>query len=262
MPTIADLAAYLEQLAPVGLAESWDNVGLLLGDRSREVARLMTCLTITADSAAEAVADNVGLIVTHHPLPFRPLNRITADTPEGRLLLGLLEAGVAVYSAHTAFDSAAQGINQRLAEGLGLRDVAPLRQSPLDAELGTGRIGSLGRGETLGDLVAAAKKFLAIDQAQVVGALDAPVERVAVGCGSAGELLAAAEQAGCQAFVTGEARFHTALEAQARGLGLLLVGHYASERFGVEALAGQLAAQFPELKVWASQREHDPLTWT
>lgn len=262
MPTIAAIAAHLEKLAPLGLAEGWDNVGLLLGDRAREVARLMTCLTITADSAAEAVAKQVELIVTHHPLPFRPVNRITADTPDGRLLLELLGAGVAVYSAHTAFDSAAQGINQRLAEGLGLEQIAPITPSSLEPELGTGRVGALARGSTLGDLVAAAKTFLALEQVQVVGHLDAPVQRVAVGCGSAGELLAAAEPAGCQAFVTGEARFHTALEAQARGLGLVLVGHYASERFGVEALAEQLAVQFPELKVCASQREQDPLRWS
>ncbi|MFO0899654.1 MAG: Nif3-like dinuclear metal center hexameric protein [Pirellulales bacterium] len=261
MPTIDDVAAHLEQLAPTGLAETWDNVGLLVGDRSRTVQRVMTCLTITGDSAAEAIAERAELIVTHHPLPFRPTNRLTADAPDGRLLLALIEAGVGVYSAHTAFDSSAAGINQRLAEGLGLRGIAPLTPSPAIPTLGTGRVGRLSSGGTLGSLAAAAKRFLSLEQVQVVGRLDAPIERVAVGCGSAGELLAAAEQAGCQAFVTGEARFHTALEAEARGLGLLLVSHYASERFGLEALAAQLGQAFPQLTVWASRRERDPLAW-
>lgn len=260
MPTIAEIAAALEALAPPALAESWDNVGLLVGDRSRTVQCVMTCLTITGDSAAEAIEERAELIVTHHPLPFRPTNRLTADTPEGRLLLALIEAGVGVYSAHTAFDSAAAGINQRLAEGLGLRDIAPLTPSPASPALGTGRMGRL-PGGTLGALADAVKKFLALEQVQVVGRRDAQVERVAVGCGSAGELLGPAALAGCQAFVTGEARFHTALEAEARGLGLLLVGHYASERFGLEALAAQLGQEFPQLTVWASRRERDPLAW-
>jgi len=261
MPTIAAVADFLETLAPLELAEGWDNVGLLLGDRRRPARRVMTCLTITGDSAAEAVAEKADLIVTHHPLPFRPINRITSDTPDGRLLLSLLETGVAVYSAHTAFDSAAAGINQRLAEGLGLQSITPLTPSPLSAEMGTGRVGRLPKGGTLSSLVTATKSFLGLEQVQLVGNLTAPIERVAIGCGSAGELLASAEQAGAQAFVTGEARFHTALEAQARGLALVLVGHYASEQFGLEALAEQLAAQFSDVTVWASRKEQDPLAW-
>jgi dinuclear metal center YbgI/SA1388 family protein len=258
---IAAVADFLESLAPLELAEGWDNVGLLLGDRRRPARRVMTCLTITGDSAAEAVAEKADLIVTHHPLPFRPTNRITSDAPDGRLLLTLLEAGVAVYSAHTAFDSAATGINQRLAEGLGLQSIAPLTPSPRSAEIGTGRVGRLPSGETLQSLVTAAKGFLGLEQVQVVGSLAAPIDRVAIGCGSAGELLGAAEQAGCQAFVTGEARFHTALESQARGLALVLVGHYASERFGLEVLAEQIATQYSDVTVWASRKEQDPLAW-
>src|SRR5436190_2060219 len=142
MTAVNDIADFLESFAPSALAESWDNVGLLIGDRVRPVERVMTCLTITPESAAEAVAELANLIVTHHPLPFRPQNRLTTDTPDGRLLLQLIEAGIAVYSPHTAFDSAAAGINQRLATGLGLLDIdvlVPAAQPPL----GAGRYGKL-----------------------------------------------------------------------------------------------------------------------
>ncbi|HEY1784747.1 MAG TPA: Nif3-like dinuclear metal center hexameric protein, partial [Pirellulales bacterium] len=87
------------------------------------------------------------------------------------------------------------------------------------------------------------------------------VENVAVACGSAGEFLEPAHAAGCQLLVTGEVRFHTCLEAEALGVALLVVGHFASERFAVEALADVLAKQFPAVSVWASQRESDPLRW-
>ncbi len=132
MPTVAAIAAFLEQLAPFQLAEEWDNVGFLVGHRAESVEKLMTCLTVTPASAAEAVEAGVELIVSHHPMPFTPLKRLTTDTTVGRLLLDLIAARIAVYSPHTAFDSAAQGMNQRLAAGLGLRGIAPL--VPLSAE--------------------------------------------------------------------------------------------------------------------------------
>src|SRR5262249_32005837 len=110
------------------LAEPWDNVGLLLGDTTAEVRKIMTCLTVTTASAAEAVAENVNLIVSHHPILFKPTQKITAATAEGRMLLSLLNSGVAVYSPHTAFDNCRGGINDILCRRLGLSDVEPLRR--------------------------------------------------------------------------------------------------------------------------------------
>ena len=128
MPTVAAVIEFLERLAPPALAADWDNVGLLLGERTAEVRRIMTCLTVTPDSAAEAVAEGAGLIVTHHPILFRAVKRLTDATPEGRTLLALARAGVAVYSPHTAFDDAEDGINALLARRLGLIGVGPLRR--------------------------------------------------------------------------------------------------------------------------------------
>src|SRR5215204_4410218 len=112
MLTLAAVCEFLDVFAPPILAAEWDNVGLLVGDRSQRVERVLTCLTITPAVAGEAIRERADLIVTHHPLPFRPLKRLTADDPTGRLLLDLIRAGVAVHSPHTAFDSAAAGINQ------------------------------------------------------------------------------------------------------------------------------------------------------
>ena len=90
MPAVADVAAFLERFAPARLAAEWDNVGLLIGDRQADAARVMTCLTVTPESAGEALDERANLIVTHHPFPFRPTKRITSDTVEGRMLLDLL----------------------------------------------------------------------------------------------------------------------------------------------------------------------------
>ncbi len=260
MLSIADVSRFLNEFAPPALAETWDNVGLLVGRNDQPVERLMTCLTITPASAAEAVAGRADLIVSHHPLPFRPLSRLTSETSEGRLLLELIGAKIAVFSPHTAFDSAQDGINQRLAGGLQLDDIRPLVPGP-EAGQGSGRLGTLAPVITLEELAARVKQLLAIDNIQAVGLLDQPVRSVAVACGSAGEFLAPAAAAGCNCLVTGEVRFHSCLEAESLGMGLVLAGHFASERFAVEQLADVLGGQFPALQVWASKQEKDPLHW-
>lgn len=259
MTTIDTITAFLDRFAPPRLAEEWDNVGLLVGDRRREVRRVVTCLTITPESAAEAIERGAELIVSHHPLPFTAVKRITTDTTVGRMLLDLIAARTAIYSPHTAFDSAAEGINQRLAEGLGLRGITPF--VPHSEGQGSGRCGWLEEPLQLSDLAQRAKQFLKVEGLQMVGDAGQLVRTVAVVCGAAGEFLEAACAAGCDAMLTGETRFHTCLEAEALGVGLLLAGHFASERFGVEFLAGVLARQFPEIEVWASQRERDPICW-
>jgi dinuclear metal center YbgI/SA1388 family protein len=259
MTTIEAVGSFLERLAPPRLAESWDNVGLLVGDPRGAVRRAMTCLTITPATAAEAIREQADLIVAHHPLPFAAVKRLTPETTAGRLLLDLTAARVAVYSPHTAFDSAAQGINQRLAEGLRLRGIVPL--VPHEEGQGTGRVGWLDEPVALGDLAPRLARFLGLKQLQIVGREEQPVRTVAVACGAAGELLDAARQAACDALVIGETRYHTCLEAEAAGIGLLLPGHYASERFAVESLAGLLSAEFPDVAVWTSRCEYDPLRW-
>ncbi len=259
MPQVRTIADFLERFAPSRLAEDWDNVGLLVGDEGREVSRLMTCLTITPSTAAEAIARGAALVVAHHPLPFRALKRLTIDTTIGRLLLDLIEAKIAVYSPHTAFDSAADGINQRLARGLGLRGVLPLvfdRQG-----LGSGRVGWLEEPLDLAAMADRVKQFLSVERLQIVGAPDHSVRTVAVACGAAGEFLEAARGVHCDAMLIGETRYHTCLDAEAAGIGLILPGHYASERFAVESLADLLAEEFPSLEAWASRNERDPLVW-
>ncbi len=228
MPTIQNLCGYLSNLAPLDLAEDWDNVGLLVGDADGEVQRVMTCLTITPASVNEAIDERADLIVAHHPLPFRPLKTITSDTPVGRMLLQLIHHQVAVYSAHTAFDSARNGINDQLAKGLELIDVQPLcRLSEHDGDAGAGRLGRFRTMAHLDQVAGLLKTFLRLQHVRVVGPAAMPVKRVAIACGSAGQFLSPARTAQCDLLVTGETGFHTCLEAEATEMGLLLLGHFA-----------------------------------
>src|SRR5438105_1688964 len=128
MVTVATVMDFLERFAPAQLAAEWDNVGLLLGDRGAAVERIMTCLTVTPESATEAIEMGAQLIVSHHPILFRAVKRLTTATPEGRMLLALARVGVAVYSPHTSFDNTRGGINESLARRLGLGEVTALRR--------------------------------------------------------------------------------------------------------------------------------------
>jgi dinuclear metal center YbgI/SA1388 family protein len=257
MSTIQQIASFLGEFAPSELAADWDNTGLLVGDSTQGVQRVMTCLTVTPTSAGEAIEAKADLIVTHHPLPFRAMKRLTAETTTGRMLLDLIGAGIGVYSPHTAFDSAPEGINQQLAEGLGAEGIQPLVAREEGG--GNGRWGRLASPTTLAGLAKRVKNFLSIDRVQIVGPPDQSIHSLAVACGAAGEYLEAARQAGCDGMLIGETRFHTCLEAEALGIGLVLPGHYASERFAVENLAVVLAQRFPDLTVWASRKERDPI---
>lgn len=135
MPLIRDITRLLETWFPLSLAAEWDNVGLLVGDPAASVSKVMTCLTVTPASAQEAIRESAQLIVSHHPVLFRPVKSLTAAGGEGRILLDLIRAGVAVFSPHTAFDNAPGGINDILARRLGLTGVRPLRPLTPDANV-------------------------------------------------------------------------------------------------------------------------------
>ena len=267
MPTIGEAVRCLEQFAPTALAEDWDNVGLLVGDPDWPALRVMTCLTITPATVAEAIERQAELIVTHHPLPFRPIRAITTETTSGRMLLELIAARIGVYSSHTAFDSAQAGINQHLAIGLGLQQIEPLVPSSIEGstDIGGGRMGLVGEQLTLSELTQRVKTFLDMGNGpggiQVVGSDESTVSRVAIACGSGGSFLETAIAKKCDCLVTGETNFHTCLEAEARGVGLILPGHFASEQFAMLSLADYLSEQLSGIEVWSSQKEQNPLRY-
>jgi dinuclear metal center YbgI/SA1388 family protein len=273
---VAEIVAFLQQFAPLELAEEWDNVGLLIGSSRRKATQVLTCLTLTPDVAAEAIERGVELIVTHHPVLFRPVQRLTDETTDGGMLLELIAARISVYCPHTAFDSAADGINRQLADALGLQEVQPLRPLAMadaasrststdgdgETSLGSGRFGTLSAPISLKQFNERVKAALGVRHLQYVGGDDRRVERVAVACGAAAEFLKDAARHGCDVLLTGEARFHACLEAQARDVAMVLPGHYATERPAVVRLASVLGERFAELKCAASAAEHDPVRWS
>jgi len=254
---VGDIAAVMEQIAPLSLSESWDNTGLLLGDLAAPVERLMTCLTLAGDSVSEAIERSANLVISHHPLPFKPINKITTSSQTGSLVWQLASHGISVYSPHTAWDSAADGINAQLARKLSLEEIEPLIPS-VQSELGAGRYGRLHKPATLEKIVAKLTQAVPHCRPRAV-TIDREINKIAFGCGSGGSFVSAAAAKQCDLLITGEATFHTCLEAQSLSIGLLMIGHFASEKFAMDQLASRLAVAFPQLTVWGSQRESDPV---
>ncbi|TWT74388.1 Nif3-like dinuclear metal center hexameric protein [Allorhodopirellula solitaria] len=266
----------MAEQAPLRLAEDWDNVGLLLGDRSAPASRVMTCLTVTPDVVDEAEAEDVDLLIAHHPLPFQPLRKITTDAAAGKLVWRLCRNATALYSAHTAYDSAPGGINDQWCESLALSRLGvlipageKLPASQLSAEDGAGRYGEISAARPAHEILTAAAVFSGATRTRMVGDCDRAVQRIGIACGSGGSFVGAAHRLGCDMLLTGEATFHTCLEAENTGLTLGMLGHYASERFAMESLAQRLqtlpslvkihakSAQSDDFRVWASRRERD-----
>ncbi len=258
---LVDIVSQLESIAPLSLAESWDNVGLLAGDSHSNIQRVMTCLTISPETVAEAIEGRAQLVVTHHPLPFKPLQRIVTSNAAGQSLWSLIRAGIAIYSPHTAWDNAAQGINARLAELLKLVDVQPIRETSKseaeDRKLGVGRVGNLSPSRSISEIVASLRTTMTSIRATSNHDAQHRVDRVAIVCGSGGSFIDAARQVNANLLLTGEATYHQCLEARSLGLAMLMIGHFESERFAMDVLADSLAVEFPTLEIWASRHECD-----
>ncbi|MFM7107107.1 MAG: Nif3-like dinuclear metal center hexameric protein [Planctomycetaceae bacterium] len=261
MPTLATVTSALEGIAPLRLAAAWDSVGLLVQPRRDTIERVLTCLTLTPAVAAEAVRERIDLVVAHHPLPFRPVARLTADTGAGAALLALVGAGAGVWSSHTAWDSAAGGINDQIAALLGLVNVTPIEPDAETLLAGFGRMGRAAAGDPVDGIARRAADRLAAPHVQIVGDPGRPAGRVGIVCGSGGDAIEAVRRSGCDTLLTGEIKLHQATEALAAGLAVIAVGHHASEHFAMAVLGDRLAAAVPGLSCRASRDETDPIGW-
>lgn len=241
---INEVVAYLDATFHPELQEDYDNAGFLLGDGNSLYKGTLVALDLTPAVIDEAVGQGLNLIVTHHPAIFGGLKRITPSTTTGRLVLRLVECGVAVYAAHTNLDNLKMGVNGILAANLGLEDCHILRRQGNDPDVGAGLVGTLPSPMPTAQFLASVKTTLHLDMMRVgVGALDIrpTVQRVAI-CGGAGAfLIDDAIATGADAYLTGDLKYHD-FQKPERQLVLADIGHYESEQFSRGLLAGAVDA--------------------
>ena len=257
MATVADILSFVETLAPRSMKMDWDNVGLNVGRRDKEVKKILVALDPFAHVCQEAKDIGADLLVTHHVLIFRP-GFVTDATAQGRNTLFLIENGIGHINAHTNLDLAPGGVNDVLAATLGLENtnvINPMGVDERGIEWGLLRCGNV-QEQSLADFLSVVKAKLGCRGLRYVDA-GKPVRKVAVGGGSCCDEMQEAVDAGCDTLVTGDAKYNDFWDAYDLGLNLIDAGHFYTENPVVAYLAEKIAAAFPEIEVKISKTHRD-----
>ena len=255
MTRVCDIESSLYDWAPRDLAMSWDNVGLLVGDGDAEVHKVLVALDVTEAVAAEAVAVGADLIVAHHPLMncvWHKVQHVTTCDAQGRTITTLLKNGVSAICMHTNLDAAEGGVNDVLAEKLGLHDTKPLTDEKI------GRFGTLNCEKPLVEFLQDVIKYLGCSGLRYVDGGKA-VHRVAVGGGACGDYIGQAIALGCDTFVTSDLSYHEFLDT--KGLNLIDAGHFPTENVVCPAIKAYLEEHFPEIKTVISASHRDAIQY-
>ena len=251
MATVNDILNFVETLAPRELKMDWDNVGLNCGHADRPVHRILVALDPFEHVCREAKEIGADLLVTHHALIWKP-GFITDRDTQGRNTLFLIENGIAHINAHTNLDQAPGGVNDVLAEKLGLEGVQIV--NPVNG-IGLMRCGIL-PAQTLDAFLSTVKEKLGCEGLRYADS-GKPVRKVAVGGGSCAGGMEEVLAAGCDTFVTADVKYNQFWDAKDLGLNLIDAGHFHTENSVVSVLAEKIAAAFPEIEVKISETHHD-----
>jgi len=266
MLSVRDILRWLDARAPFRYAMSWDRCGLQVGDPDAVVQGIMVALDPSAGTLDEALESGCRCMVTHHPLIFHPLTAVRMDEFPGNLVATALRKEINIIAVHTNLDAAREGTNDQLAGLLTLEIEGPIESDPSwegeERYAGMGRVGLLPRPMRLEDLAGQLADALGGIKVRVVGDPDSKVLRVALCTGSGGSLIETVITRACDAYITGDVKFHEAQRALAAGLSLIDVGHFASERLVVQPLADYLRSEAAKegfsSKVLVATGEKDP----
>ena len=252
MTTVSQVYDFLDQMAPFSTQMSFDNAGFLVGCGDQAVSKILVTLDITLPVIEEAEKTGAQLIVSHHPVIFHPARSVTDQDILGQKLYALVRADLSAICAHTNLDLAQGGVNDALADVLGLDNCVILRKEHETDSFGLGRIGTLTAPVEPAAFARLVRERL--DSRSLRATLgNRPVSRVAVGGGSCGDLLYDAAHLGCDALVTGDVKYDQFLDAAALGVTLIDAGHFPTENVVCPVLQARLSAQFSGVEVVLSK---------
>ena len=240
--TIKDIIKCLDEIAPFSIAESWDNVGLLVGDRNREVQSMLVGLDPTLKLLDEAAAVGADTVITHHPAIFKPLPAIDTAEPSGRFLEKALKKQINVLACHTNFDTIAPGVSDVLAKLLGLENITALiaETQQLIAGAGTGRLGYYPQPIDRATFVDTLLHVLNLSSVQIAGRLPETISSVAL-CGGSGSAFAeAARNRGADLFISAEIKHNIARWAEEADFCVIDGTHYATEKPALKLLTEKI----------------------
>lgn len=258
MPKVSDVFAFLNQLAPVEYAMSYDNVGLLVGDGDAHVSRILVALDITDAVICEAVKIGAELIVSHHPVIFEPMKRIVAGDITANHVIALLQNRISAICMHTNLDAARGGVNDMLAQKLGVSCDTVIE--PVSENAGIGWIGTLEHPMDFSAFLAHTAHALETGGLRYLKYCER-VHRVAVGGGSCGSMLDTVCAHGCDTFVTADVKHSQWLAAAERGINLIDAGHFSTENVVTAPLVEKLSAAFKKIAVTCAVSCTEPIEY-
>ena len=258
---IKEVIKALERFAPLPLQESWDNAGLQVGLTEAEVSGALLCLDITEQIVDEAVRKGCNLIVSHHPLIFRKLARITGEDYVQRSVMKALACGITILSMHTNMDNARGGVNFKMAEKMGLSNVRFMNPRTVEGiECGSGVIGEWAEPLAADDFVLLLKRRFGVECVQCNQLLRRPISKVAM-CGGAGAfLLDEAVASGADAFVTGEMHYHEFFGHEQQ-IQIAVIGHYQSEQYTSEVFKAIIEKECEGVECHIAETCTDPIMY-
>jgi dinuclear metal center YbgI/SA1388 family protein len=255
-----ELIKQVEVFAPLEIQEEWDNCGWQINLHRVDTSKLLVALEITDAVIEEAISIGADLILTHHPLYFVPAKIIDTNEVLGGYTAKLLKVGIAVYSAHTSYDAAPGGMNDKLAALLGLTDVAPLGPALDAGPMPILRMGVLPEPVTFGDFCTIVENALGCQgRLKTVGGAEHRVKKVAVCGGGGGSYIDNLGPEITDCYVTSDVKHHEAQWAKEKGLLLIDAGHFHTENLFVRDMAGRLRETFPgQFDIYETEVNLDP----
>ncbi len=248
--TVQELINILQHIAPDSLAEEWDNVGLLVGNPSQQVTKMLLALDPSLTLIHDAVTQGCELILTHHPAIFRPISSLRTDTPAGTFLALALQHNIAVIGCHTNFDSTIGGVSDVLAANLGLEELVPLLPSKSECadpgKCGLGRVGCYPAPISPSEFIAKLQQATRAPWLLEAGPRPESITQVAVCGGSCGDFAELAQDKGVDVFVTAEIKHNVARWAEDAGFWLIDGGHFATENPAMELMKKHLQKALTE----------------
>ena len=246
---VKDIIEVIEEFAPLSLQEGWDNSGLCIGSPEDPVTSVLFGLDCTPELVDEAVACGADMIVTHHPLIFSGLKKISSDNKVGEAVIKAIKAGISIYAAHTSADKVIAGVSGAMAARLGLENVRILDEDGDGTGLGV--VGDLPRPLTSDEAVAFVKERFGLKMMRTSRPLEGMISRVAMCGGSGGSLIGAAMRSGAQLYISGDISYHNFFTAD--GFMIMDIGHYESEIEIVDILFSLIKKNFPTFAVRITQ---------
>jgi dinuclear metal center YbgI/SA1388 family protein len=257
---ISDIIHHLETIAPTHYQEEYDNSGLIAGDITTECSAVLVSLDCTEEIVKEASEKKCNLIVSHHPLIFRPIRRIHPVDETGRTLMAAIKSGIAIYAIHTNLDNIISGVNGTIANRLGLTNREILLPRAGQTAVGSGMIGDLKKAVPEQQFLKDLKKEFNIPVIRHSPLTGKPVLRVALCGGSGSFLISSALEQGAGFFVTADIKYHAFFEGE-KEMVIADIGHYESEQFTIDLLYQVILEKFPNFAVLKSGIVTNPVNY-